>query len=128
MENHSLNVTAAVTALLHHCQFGVTFRGGGGGDMQMEPRGALLVQPAVPQPHSGPLSLQQPPPHPQHQHTSWNSAPLFQKSGARRTNTQPAGETRNRFRRPPAEDELGWMFKDEFGKELRFHQPVFVAG
>lgn len=37
MENHSLNVTAAVTALLHHCQFGVTFRGGGGGDMQMEP-------------------------------------------------------------------------------------------
>lgn len=37
MENHSLNVTAAVTTLLHHCQFGVTFRGGGGGDMQMEP-------------------------------------------------------------------------------------------
>lgn len=61
MENHSLNVTAAVTALLHHCQFGVTFRAGGGGDMQMEPGGALLVQPAVPQPHSGPLSLQQPP-------------------------------------------------------------------
>lgn len=96
--------------------------------MQMEPGGALLVQPVVLQPHSVPLSLQQPPPHPQHQHTSWNSAPLFQKRGARRTNTQPAGETRNRFRHPPAEDELVWTFKDEFGKELRCHQPVFVAG
>lgn len=29
MENHSLNVATTVTALLHHCQFGVTFRGGG---------------------------------------------------------------------------------------------------
>lgn len=36
-ENPKLNVTTTVTALLHHCQFGVTFRGGGGGDMQMEP-------------------------------------------------------------------------------------------
>lgn len=86
------------------------------------------MQSVVQQPHSGPLSLQQSPPHLQHQHTRWNSGSFIPEPGARTANTQPAGEKRNTLRSPQTEEKLEWIFKDGFGKDLFFYQSVFVTG